>query len=383
MNLKKTFRGIFKRKLKKNRGLITNLYLTGFDRKVLISYIRSPFLNANQFTHQNYVTSHIVAECFSEEGYNVDIVDYFNSDVILNYDEYAVIFGMGRNLEHSFYSADRSIPRIHFVTGAHHYLHNEMSLKSIGDFYKLSGLWLSNEANVLDENCYYSHFNADFVVILAHGNVLSDYRSRFKNKVYSLNNNILGTFAGYKPKSIENRNSNFLFLSGGKLITKGFHLVMEMARLRKDLNFYVVVPSINEVLEDYYSDVLKEQTNVFLYKNIRMDSEEMMHIIENCTYSIAPSYIDGLPGGTIEPMSAGLIPIVGKYCGFPQEKFIFELPSLDSDCLNETINELMQLDDSTYLAYSNAVKSYTLEHFSAIEVKKSLKGILATELSKF
>ena len=184
MNLKKTFRGIFKRKLKKNKGLITNLYQTGFDKKVLISYIRSPFLNANQFTHQNYITSHIVAECFSEAGYNVDIVDYLNPDVTLSYDEYAVIFGMGRNLERSFYSADRSIPRIHFVTGAHHYLHNEMSLKSIGDFYKLSGLWLSNEANVIDENCYYSHFDADFAIILAQGNVLSDYQSRFKNKVY-------------------------------------------------------------------------------------------------------------------------------------------------------------------------------------------------------
>ena len=32
-----------------------------------------------------------------------------------------------------------------------------------------------------------------------------------------------------------------------------------------------------------------------------------------------------MPGSIIEPMSCGIIPIVSKYCGFPNKDFIFEI----------------------------------------------------------
>jgi len=355
---------------------IFNLYNTKYDKTVLISYILSPFRVENQFNHQNYITSHIVAECFSEMGYNVDVVDYFEKNIDVVYEQYDVIFGFGYNFERSFYSPDRSIPRIFFITGAHLDFHNMGSLRSIKDFYALSGLWLPKEANVLDDNHYYSSFNSDLSIILADGYIYEDCKSRSGNEVYSLNNNILGTFSEFEPKTNINRTQGFLFLSGGKLITKGIHILLEVARLRKDLDFYIVVQAINGVLEDYYEDVLKGQTNVFLYQNIRMDSAEMKHIIESCSYSIAPSYVDGLPGGTIEPMSAGLIPIVSQYCGFPKKEFIFEMERLDAKTLNEKIEEVLQLSDSDYLIYSNAVKSYILENFSKDSVKKQLKNIL-------
>ncbi len=361
---------------------IINVYHTSHSRHVLISYIVYPFQSANQFTHQNYITAHIAAECFSALGYNVDVVDYMDQNLVIDYGKYSVIFGLGYNFEQSFYHPDRSIPRIHFVTGAHEDLHNKMSLTSMEDFYQLSGLWLANEANVMKNICYYSNFSADLDIIFAHGLVLNDYRSRVKNPVCSLNNNVLNAFEGFKPKSKEGRTSNFLFLSGAKLITKGLFILLEVARLRQDLNFYIVVQQMDETFERYYQDLLlKEGTNVRLYKNLRMDSEEMKEIVEACTYSVAPSYIDGLPGGTIEPMAGGLIPIVSKYCGLPEEKFIFEMESLAPEVLNETINQVLALDDDTYMEYSNAVKEYTRANFSGDHMKKELMSILTSELS--
>src|SRR5690606_9287967 len=118
--------------------------------------------------------------------------------------------------------------------------------------------------------------------------------------------------------------------------------------LRMDLNFYIVVFDIDEVLENYYQEVLAD-ANVFVYKNLRMDSAEMKTIVETCSYCVAPSYTDGSPGGTIEPMAAGLIPIVSKYCGFPREDFIYEMDELSVEGLNKTIERVLALDGQAYL----------------------------------
>lgn len=366
-----------KKKAETPENYLINLYQTSYGKRVLISYITTPFKTVNPFKHQNYITSHIVAESFSELGYDVDVVDFLDRTIPIIYENYDVIFGIGDNFERSFQSPNRNIPRIHFITGAHQDLHNQMSLRSIKDFYRLSNIWLTDEANVLPESCYYAMFNADVTIILAKGFIFEDCKNRFENKLHSLNNNILGIFSSFTTKT--KRTSDFLFLSGGRQITKGLYLLLELARLRKDLNFYVVVPHINDVLETYYKDVLTAE-NVFLYKDIRMDGDEMKNIIDTCSYVLAPSYIDGLPGGTIEPMSAGLLPIVSKYCGFEKKRFIIEIDELSVDGLNSAINAAIHLDDHTYFEYINEVKEYTIENFSKSKVKTDLKTILKSEL---
>lgn len=356
---------------------IRNLYKTNYDKNVLICYIIKPFREPNDFAHQNYMTAHIVAESFSELGYNVDVVDY-QGGFDIDYEYYSVIFGFGRNFEQSFHSKKREIPRIHFITGAHPDLQNAMSLQSVNDFYKTSGLWLPEQGNILYDNCYYSTFNSDFSIILAHGFIFEDHKSRVKRRLHSLNNNILGVFKDFKPK--QGRSNSFLFLSGSRLVTKGISILLEVAKERKDLNFYVVVLGLDGELRSYYHDLLYESPNVFLRQNLQMNSEEMKQIVEDCSYCIAPSYTDGLPGGTIEPMSAGLVPIVSKYCGFPVENFIFEMEELSAFGLNEAINRALGMDDMTYLKSSNEVKAYAIESYSASNVKQSLLKILQTEL---
>jgi len=360
---------------------IFNLYHTNYDRSVLISYITSPFRSANHFVHQNFVTSHIIAESFSELGYNVDVVDYLDTKSVIDFGNYAVIFGFGHSLERSFYAPNREIPRILFITGVHEDLHNRMTLRSVTDFYKRSNKWLPAEADVLPVNTYYSMYNADVTIILAKGFVFENCKSRFDNRLHSLNNNIIGSFTTFQKKTKETRNSNFLFLSGGRLLKKGLSILLEVAKTRHDLNFYIVVPHINIEFENYYRKELYESPNIFLSKSLRMDSPEMKEIVEKCSYCLAPSYADGFPGGTIEPMSAGLIPIVSRYCGFAHEEFIFEMQGeLAPLSLSEAIDKALSLDDDTYVKYSNAVKNYTIDNFSTASVKKDLLKILKLEL---
>ncbi|MHA4893641.1 glycosyltransferase [Pedobacter sp. PWIIR3] len=379
MGLKRRVKDYLKRRKEIVDGhRIINLYDTDFKFNVCVSYLTGPFLEPNHFKHQNFVTSHIVAETFRDLGYNVDVYDYLTS-MDIPYDTYDVIFGIGDNFEKSFYSNDRSIPRIHLITGTHQDLHNTNGLKSIRDFYKLSGVWLSDETNIMTENHYYAMYEADAGLIMAEGYVFENCKAVFKNNLYTLNNNILGTFSRFAYKS--RRTHNFLFLSGGKQLTKGLPLVLELAKTRRDINFYIVVPRLNSVLEAYYAEVFR-QGNVYLHKDLRMDSPEMKEIIEECNYVLTPSYVDGLPGGTIEPMSAGLLPLVSKYCGFGEAEFIFQFQELSVECISNMVDVVIGLDDETYFSYSQAVKEYALKSFGKTSVKKQLKSILKLELPK-
>ncbi len=360
---------------------VYNVYDTNYSKRVLISYITSPFRSANNFLHQNFITSHIIAESFSDLGYIVDVVDYQDNKSGIDFMMYDVIFGFGHMIEQSFYASNRHVPRISFITGAHEALHNERTLKSVKDFYQLSGVWLPREADVLPLNRYYSMFNADITIILARGRIFDHCNSIFRNKLHSLNNNIIGSFIDFEGKSSLTRNKNFLFLSGTGLLNKGLPILIEVAKIRKDLNFYIVMRSISEELENYYRAELYESPNIFTYKNVRMDSLQMKDIVEKCSYSVAPSYIDGFPGGTIEPMSAGLIPIVSQYCGFASEEFIFEMDEVTPSSLNATIDRVLELDDDTYTRYSRAVKQYAISNFSSLSVKSDLLEILKLELN--
>ncbi|TKC08561.1 glycosyltransferase [Pedobacter frigoris] len=357
---------------------IINFYQTNYQKNVLISYLTLPFQESNDFKHQNYQTAHIVAESFSKLGYNVDVYNFSDTSEI-DYSKYSVVFGFGDCFERSFYDHNRQIPRIHFITGAHDYLHNAMSLKSVQDFYALSGLWLPEDGLVLRGNTYYAMFDADFAIILAHGDVLEHFKSEFKNRTYSLNNNILNAFSGFERKSAISRNKNFLFLCGGRVINKGLHVLLEVARSRKDLCFFIIIPYLDESLENHYKDVLDDNDHVILLKNIAMNSEAMRNAVASCSYSITPSYVDGLPGGTIEPMSAGLVPIVSKYCGFPHKDFIFEMEDLSASGLNDAIEKVLAMDDQQYVDCSNAVKDYACEQFASDNVKKELLRILKEE----
>ncbi|MGY4383517.1 glycosyltransferase involved in cell wall biosynthesis [Pedobacter sp. UYP24] len=379
MKLAKSIRKIFRSKKKAYSDFLSNLYNTSYGKKVLISYITHPFIDENNFTHQNHLTSHIVAEVFSELGYDVDVVDY-QANTSVAYDSYAIIFGMGINYEKSFYSRDRAIPRIHFITGTHEHFHSAWALKSVRDFFKLTGVWLPRESKGITTSNYYACFDSDFSIILAGGLVYEDFKSRYVNKLYSLNNNILGAFSNFKPKQIEDRNKNFLYLSGTGQVQKGLFLVLETARIRKDVNFYIVVFHVDALIEEYYHEFLTSAPNVFLSLNLRMDSIEIKTIVENCTYSIAPSYVDGFPGGTIEPMSAGLVPIVSRNCGFPSEDFIIEISDLTVEGVGKAIDWALALEDNVYLNYSLAAKAYIHEGFSVSSVKKEFTKILETEL---
>lgn len=380
-SIKKRLNKIFNiTEVEKNTRFVKNFYQTNYQQHVLIAYITSPFLIENDFTHQNYETSHIIAEIFSGMGFNVDIIDHYNKDIKVDYEKYQCIFGFGHVFEQSFYQLKQPVHRILFVTGAHEDLQNAMSLRSVQDFFKLSNIWLPQEAKVLQNGTYYAMYASDAVIILASGFIHDDFRSRYKGRLYSLNNNILGAFANFKAKTASSRNNNFLFLSGAKQITKGLHLTMEVAKKRKDLNFFIILPVMDPILEGYYQETLYQSPNIFFYKNIRMDSVQMQQTIEDCSYSISPSYIDGLPGGTIEPMSAGLVPIVSKYCGFEAKDFIFEMDELSLDKLNFFIDKVLSLTDEQYLTYSEAVKQYTCSNFSSTAVKESLTQILGQEL---
>ena len=82
--------------IKRRYVLIENVFKTKNRKKVLISYIVNPFVFGISYKHSNELECYTAAKIFNKLGYQVDIVNYDETELIpedlLKYD---IIYGFG------------------------------------------------------------------------------------------------------------------------------------------------------------------------------------------------------------------------------------------------------------------------------------------------
>jgi hypothetical protein len=314
-----------------------------------------------------------MVDILSELKFNIDVVDCFDTKLNISYNKYDLIFGFGHHFEQSFLSETKA-KRIFLVTGVHLELHNRMCITAIKDAESSLGSKFFTDSHVLPTVNYYSHYFSDSVLILADGFVKNDYEDRLGCAVHTLNNNALAVFRDIPPKHNFNRN-NILIICGAFLLKKGLHLVIQFIKKHSEFN-YTIIYSNSSVELQLIIDNLSRLSNVTIYCNIPMNSIEFRSaIMDNCII-LSPSYADGMPGAVVEPMIAGIVPIVSKYCGFPKNDFFITLDNLDIDSIEKSIAYLLSLTDDQFIELSKKVKAYALQQYSVEYCKKQFMTLL-------
>ena len=118
--------------------LIRNVYHRQYNKKVLISYITSPFTEELHDKHTNVLECYTACQIFDELKFIVDVIDYNAFDKEIVYSEYDVIYGFGESLERFFYSdsfkIDNKIRTIVYGTGCDTVYSNKVSLSRVYEF---------------------------------------------------------------------------------------------------------------------------------------------------------------------------------------------------------------------------------------------------------
>ena len=379
-----TLLGFIKIKYKKRKEIILKNVINGnFAKKVLISYIRSPFEIGVQKTHSNFLECYTAAKIFDKLGFCVDVIEYTDDINTSEIENYNIVYGFGKAFEKSLYYPN--IKSIFYGTGCATNFSNKESIKRVREFYKKTGLVANDSAR------YYAYDNS---TSLTFSNLIIPLGNQFVANTYKLENteqNIQSLNAFYYDTyniPIENKDyscikRNFLWFGSSGALHKGLDLVIEVFKRRNDINLFICGLNPSEkVFYDYYEDVLSgKYTNINNCGFVNIESSEFKKIMNNTSAVIFPSVSEGGAVAILNVMAnGGLVPIISEACGLNVENYGFQFSEISEAAIENKINEFLELSCEEIKNLSRDVKNNTRAIYSYENYKKNLETIITNEL---
>lgn len=311
---------------------IDNIFKTDFSKNCLLAYIINPFVNGVSYTHQNSWQVIEIAKAISKFGYNIDVCDYnYNKkDFNKKYDLLIDLHPRDNAVYNKFLKHD--CIKVAYLTGSNTAFSNIAEQKRINDVYRRRNIKLipRRQATLISKRI--ESYDAAFFI----GNEynLKTYSEFKMPPVYFIKNTGYDfNFCNEKRKA-----NNFLFLGSDGQVHKGLDLLLEIfCEKCKNCNLYVCSSFENE--SDFceaYKKELYNTSNIYPIGFVDIRSDKFKEIAEKCAYMIMPSCSEGIAGSVLTAMSAGIIPIVSRECGFEDDEVI-HLKDCSKECIEKSI----------------------------------------------
>lgn len=366
--------------------ILENVFNTSFSKNLLMSYITSPFIEGTQYSHTNTLEARIIAEIFSEFGYNIDVVQFYDKVHFDNIKKYDLVFGFGESFCDSFYWTDKNVFRIFYGTGCYVAFQNYQTLKRVYDVYLKRGILIPESGRLVDKTWSLHSHLADALIILGNEHTAQTYsNTNIKGEIYSMP---ASYFDVYKPdlsaKDYSKASKHFLWFGSSGLIHKGLDLVLEIFSKRRDIYLHVCGPIKNEPgFEKLYYKELYENPNIICYDFIDINSDLFIEILNQCAFTIFPSASEGCSPSVITTMgNGGLIPLITRACGInsPVSNFMIDYPNAHN--VRQAIDRAIVLSPSELLNRSIECLEYARKVHSIDQFRNNFSEIINTVLSK-
>lgn len=351
----------------KHLPLLKNIFGTNYDFNCLLVYITSPFIKGINNSHQNNWQVVELAKIISKFGYNVDVIDY--NYVKENFDKkYDMLIDLHPR-DNAVYNKvlKENCIKIAYLTGSNPSFSNIAEEDRIKDVYKRYGkrLLCRRHAELISKRI--ETYDAAFFI----GNKynLKTY-SEFKiPPVYFIKN----TGYDFKFSNKNRKANNFMFLASSGQVHKGLDLLLDIfANTCKDCNLYIC-SNFKEELDfcDLYKNELYNMPNIFPIGFLDINSEEFKNIAEKCAYMIMPSCSEANAGSVLTAMSAGMIPIVSRECGFEDDEVI-HLDDCSMSCIEKYIKYYSMKDEKWINSKSKEAVRIIKEKYSKKNFRESI-----------
>jgi len=360
---KKIYSFLIKYKLKWfGYGVYKNVNGTEYKKNILFVYIVEPFRNLKEnFHHQNYWQAKDFAKIIGAYGYNVDVINYNDRHAKLN-NKYELIINMRPGLFNKYKkNVATNAKHVYYATGSDPQFLKKQENERMYNLYRRKKIKLKQmryeKSRPIAE---YKSLDAMFFIGSSYNvHTFDSYPikkiSFIKNTGYSFLKNY-----DFSKKS----SKNFLFLAGTGLVPKGLDLLLEIFSKNKELNLYICTKlSSDKEFCKLYKKELYELDNIHPIGFINIKSFDFAELAKKCTYIIAPSCSEGQSGSVLVGMSAGLIPIVSKECGFEDDE-VHHLKNCEINTIEDAVKEFSNKD-------MNWIKKESLKAMKIIETGHS------------
>ncbi|MDD3079174.1 MAG: glycosyltransferase [Paludibacter sp.] len=374
--------GIEIRRVKDKKPIIENVFKNDCKKKVLISYLKDPFIKGIDYKHTNLLECFTIAEIFNDLGFQVDVIS-LDSTYKVNYCNYDVICGQGRIYENSF-NNDCRIKRIYYSTGSSFFYSEINTAKKVRDFYEKTKILATSSGRFFNHTVTKSIFLSDKVIVLGNNTVLDTFVNLDGNAANRYEN--LNAFyfdvcnIDLNKKNFYISKKHFLWFGSSGFLHKGLDLLIDIFSKRND--YFLHICGIETVYEakvlNYYKPIITSSKNIFNHGFVNIDSSDFKNLMLTCSFVIFPSISEGGAVSVLNVVAnGGLIPIVTKSVGLDVDEFgyIVDDSIFSINNLLDNINELSEQD-----IFELSIKAKTLvrEHYTYDKYKTNLKSILSS-----
>src|SRR5260370_39818422 len=99
------------------------------------------------------------------------------------------------------------------------------------------------------------------------------------------------------------------------------------------------------------------------------------HIADRCSFALLPSCSEGIAGSMLTAMSAGVIPIVSRECGFEEDE-VYYLRESTIDEIGTTADEHARKSVSWIVEESTRIVAIAEERYGAQQYTQSVRAAL-------
>lgn len=313
-------------------NIVLNVNKTEYNKNCLISYIKEPFERESNNSHQNEIQVIEIARIIGQCGYNVDVIDYRSTHVMFN-KKYDALFEVCIKEEPVYKKAlEEQAVRIIYLTGSESKFANGEEIKRIRNLFDRRGVELMprRQAPLILKEIE----NYDETIMIGNEYNLNTYKDFKLPKTFLVPNT--GYKFNFKFDRNKKKSDTFLFFGSAGCVHKGLDLLLEIFSERDfPCTLYVCGNYMNELdFYEEYKNELTQYTNIKAVGFVDIRSEKFEKICSECSFAILPSCSESRAGTIATCMSAGLIPICSRICGYEEDEVI-----ILEDCRKETIRK--------------------------------------------
>ncbi|AHM58636.1 glycosyl transferase, group 1 family protein [Flammeovirgaceae bacterium 311] len=361
--------------------VLTNVFNTSFNRKVLISYLTNPFTRGISKYHTNLLECYTAAEIFKELGYDVDVMD-FRSTLQPDYSTYAAIYGFGNPLENYFYtSVFPSIKTFTYGTGCYPVYSDAVSIERVRELYRKKGRLLVNSARVAEHSRIWHYYMSDVLIVLGNSFTVNTYQPLQHPNLHHLNA-FYHSINNIEPiqKDFAAAKKNYLWFGSQGAVHKGLDLLLEVFSAREDISLHICGLGRSEGLAELYSNELSLE-NIHDHGWVDLDSQEFINLMMKCGFCIFPSISEGgAPAVLTVVGNGGLIPVISKAAGLDLVEWGYIMEEVNAAAIAKALDDTQAFPIEKIAALSDKAHKHVKEEYTHTNYKKKLKTIISKNL---
>ena len=364
---------------KREKLIIYDVNKASFNNKrCLLIYITHPFLCKKvSYSHQNQWQAVEMARIIGNYGFVVDVADYQSKNIELDY-SYDLIIGLiprGINIYSQHMNANCIL--VAYLTSMNLEYTSKAGEKRIEELYKRRGVKLQPRrfAGYIQKDI--ENFDAAWYI----GNEYNfhSYDSFKMPPVFYIKNS--GYTFEWVGEDQRRDPKTFLFFGSLGAVHKGLDLLLEIfAENVRDCTLYVCGCYLSEsdFCKEYHKELF-ETSNIISVGFVDIESSAYKEIAGKCAFTLLPSCAEGCAGSVLTNMSAGIIPIVSKECGFDDDEVI-NLPDCKKETIIKAINEYCMKSKEWIIAQSEKAIEVVKNRYSERNFTESVENALKKTL---